>query len=111
MRELRATNEQLRTTLTNPAFQKIPDDAAAAMARVRALVEDPTLPRTLASLQRSLGRLDRMLGGSEADLATTMDNLRQITDNLRDLTEDVKRYPGNLLFGRPPPERERERSP
>lgn len=107
MRELRATNEQLRTTLANPAFQKIPDDAAAAVARMRALVDDPNLPKALSSLTRSMTRLDRILGGGEADLATTIENLRQITDNLRDLTEDVKRYPGNVLFGKPPTQREK----
>ena len=101
--ELRATNAELRKTLSNPAWQKMPEDAAAALARVRTLVDDPALPRTLQNLSRTLGRLDRILGGGEADLATTIDNLRQITDNLRDLTEDTKRYPSNVLFGEPPP--------
>ena len=100
--ELRATNAELKKTLSNPAWQKMPDDAAAALAKVRSLVEDPTLPRTLQSMARSLGRIDRILGGGEADLATTIDNLRQITDNLRDLTEDTKRYPANVLYGEPP---------
>jgi paraquat-inducible protein B len=100
--ELRATNAELRKTLSNPAWQKVPEDAAAAMARVRTLVDDPTLPRTLQNLSRTLGRLDRILGGGEADLATTIDNLRQITDNLRDLTADTKRYPANVLYGEPP---------
>jgi ABC-type transporter Mla subunit MlaD len=81
----------------------VPVDAAAALARVRTLVDDPALPRTLQNLSRTLGRLDRILGGGEADLATTIDNLRQITDNLRDLTADTKRYPSNVLFGEPPP--------
>ncbi len=102
MTELRATNEELRKTLANPALQKLPDDVGAAMARVRAIVDDPNLPKTLSALTRTLGRLDRILGGGEADLTTTIDNLRQITDNLRDLTEDAKRYPSNVLFGRPP---------
>jgi ABC-type transporter Mla subunit MlaD len=101
--ELRATNAELKKTLSNPAWQKMPEDAAAALARVRTLVDDPALPRTLQNLSRTLGRLDRILGGGEADLATTIDNLRQITDNLRDLTADTKRYPSNVLFGEPPP--------
>ncbi|MDQ6618886.1 MAG: MlaD family protein [Pseudomonadota bacterium] len=100
--ELRATNSQLRQTLANPAWQKLPDDASAALARVRAIVDDPNLPRALSSMSRTLGRLDRIFGGGEADLSTTIQNLRQITDNLRDLTEDAKRYPANVLFGRPP---------
>ena len=102
MTELRATNADLRRTLANPAWQKLPDDASAAMARVRAIVDDPNLPRTLSSMSRTLGRIDRILGGGEADLATTIENLRQITDNLRDLTEEAKRYPAGVLFGQPP---------
>ncbi|MFO1285030.1 MAG: MlaD family protein [Burkholderiales bacterium] len=100
--ELRQTNAELRKMIANPALQKLPDDAAAAVAKVRELVADPKLPATIVRLERSLGRLDRILGGGEQDLASTISNLRQITDNLRDLTEDAKRYPSNLLFGEPP---------
>ncbi|MEP7208875.1 MAG: MlaD family protein [Casimicrobiaceae bacterium] len=105
--ELRATNQDLRKTLTNPAWQKVPEEASAAIARVRAIVDDPNLPKTLATMSRTLGRLDRILGGGEADLATTIDNLRQITDNLRDLTEEARRYPAGVLFGQPPRPTER----
>jgi len=105
--ELRASNAELKKTLANPALQKLPDDTAAAIARVRAIVDDPNLPKAIANLSRSLGRLDRILGGGEADLTVTIENLRQITDNLRDLTEDIKRYPGNVIFGEPPKPTER----
>jgi paraquat-inducible protein B len=101
--ELRATNGELQKTLTSPALQNLPGEAAAAMARVRTIVDDPNLPRTLQHLSRTLGRIDRIFGGGETDLATTIENLRQITDNLRDLTEDTKRYPANVLYGEPPP--------
>ena len=100
--EARESNAELKKVLANPSFQKLPDEAAAAVARVRALIDDPNLPRTVQNLSRTLGRLNRILGGGEADLATTIENLRQITDNLRDLTEDAKRYPANVLFGGPP---------
>ena len=105
--ELRASNAELNKTLTNPALQKLPDDAIAAIARIRGIVDDPNLPKALANLSRTLGRVDRILGGGEADLAVTIENLRQITDNLRDLTEDAKRYPANVIFGEPPPKQER----
>jgi len=107
--ELRASNAELKKTLSNPALQKLPDDAGAAVARIRAIVEDPNLPKTLSHLSRTLGRVDRILGGGEADLAVTIENLRQITDNLRDLTEDAKRYPANIIFGEPPSPPERAR--
>jgi ABC-type transporter Mla subunit MlaD len=106
--ELRASNVELQKTLANPAFQKLPDDAAAAVARVKDLVSDPKLTKTVSNLERAMSRLDRILGGGEVDLATTIDNLRQITDNLRDLTEETKRYPANVIFGAPPPPLERK---
>ena len=100
--ELRTSNAELKKTLSNPALQKLPDDAAGAIARVRALVDDPNLPKSIAHLSRTLARIDRILGVGEADLTVTVENLRQITDNLRDLTEDAKRYPANVIFGTPP---------
>jgi len=107
--EMRASNAELKKTLANPALHKLPDDAAAAIARVKALVDDPNLPKAVAHLSRTVGRLDRILVGGEADLALTLENLRQITDNLRDLTEDTKRYPANVIFGEPPKPPERVR--
>jgi ABC-type transporter Mla subunit MlaD len=107
--ELRATNAELRKTVASPVLQKLPDDAAAALARVRAILDDPNVPKTLAHLSQTLGRIDRILGGGEADLSITVENLRQITDNLRDLTEDTKRYPANVIFGEPPKPLERAR--
>lgn len=107
--ELRRSNADLQQILANPATKKLPDDMAAAVAKVRALVEDPNLPKAIANLSRTLGRLDRIIGGGESDLAATIDNLRQITDNLRDLTEDAKRYPANVILGEPPLPLERAR--
>jgi ABC-type transporter Mla subunit MlaD len=105
--ELRESNTDLKKILSNPALQKLPDDTAAAVARIRGIVDDPNLPKSIASLSRTLSRLDRILGGGEADLTVTIENLRQITDNLRELTEDAKRYPANVFFGEPPPMTER----
>ena len=100
--ELRDSNTELKKLLSNPATQKIPGDVEAALARVRAIVDDPALSRSVQNLSRSLGRLDRILGSGEADMTATFENLRQITDNLRDLTEDAKRYPSNVILGAPP---------
>ncbi len=106
--ELRQSNAELGKTLANPAWQKIPVETAAAMERVRTLVSDPKLAKTIAGLERITGRLDRVLGGVEPELSATFENLRQITENLRDLTQDTKRYPANVIFGGPPPQ---ERKP
>jgi hypothetical protein len=58
--ELRESNTELKKTLANPALQKLPDDTAAAVARIRAIVDDPNLPKSIASLSRSLARIDRI---------------------------------------------------
>ncbi|MEO8485527.1 MAG: MlaD family protein [Betaproteobacteria bacterium] len=100
--EIRQTNAELKAMLANPAWQKLPEDASAAVNQLRQLVSDPKLGQTVSRMERSLSRVDRILGGGEQDLASTISNLRAITDNLRDLSEDAKRYPSNLLFGEPP---------
>jgi paraquat-inducible protein B len=106
--ELRASNAELRKTLSSPALQKLPDDAAAAINSVRTLVSDPKLAKTIADMERIMARFDRLFGRTDTDLGTTIENLRQITDNLRDLTEDTKRYPASVLFGAPPAPLERK---
>jgi paraquat-inducible protein B len=100
--ELRQTNQKLSALLSDPAWQKLPGDASAAVASARKLVDDPNLPKAIAHIQQTLSRLDRVIGGGSADLSVTLENLRQITDNLRDLTEDAKRNPSRLLRGEPP---------
>lgn len=106
--EMRQSNAALKRQLENPAWAKIPEDTSAAIARVKALVSDPKLTKTIADLERITGRFDRLFGSSDADLATTFENLRQITDNLRDLTEETKRYPASVIFGAPPAPLERK---
>jgi paraquat-inducible protein B len=106
--ELRQSNAELRKTLGNPALQKLPDDAAAAIASVKTLVSDPKLAKTVADMERIMGRFDRLFGRTDTDLGTTIENLRQITDNLRELTEDTKRYPASFIFGAPPAPLERK---
>ena len=101
--ELRATNAELKTLLASDALKKLPENTAATLASVRALVDNPKLVESIAHLERTLARLDQIFGGGEADLGATFRNLREITDNLRELTDDAKRYPSNLLFGAPPP--------
>jgi hypothetical protein len=105
---LRQSNAELKKTLANPAWQKLPENADAAMVRVRQIVDDPKIGSMLGHLDRTLGRLDRLTGGGQTDLETTIGNLRQITDNLRELTENAKRYPSNVLFGAPPTPLERK---
>ncbi len=52
--EMRETNAELKKMLANPALQKLPEDAAAAMARVRRILDDPNLQKTIAHLAQTL---------------------------------------------------------
>ncbi len=107
--ELRASNADLKNLLAKPSLQKLPDDAEAAMVRIKDMVSDPKLAKAIANLERTMTRVDRpSWAAARADLASSIENLRQITDNLRDLTEETKRYPANLIFGAPPPPLERK---
>ncbi|HVE48056.1 MAG TPA: MlaD family protein [Casimicrobiaceae bacterium] len=103
LQDVRKTNAELQATIADPAWRQVPKDASAAVADLRKVVADPRLPATLGHLERTLGRLDRLTGGGETDLSSTIANLRTITENLRQLTEDTKRYPANVIFGKPPP--------
>jgi ABC-type transporter Mla subunit MlaD len=100
--ELRASNAELKKTLANPSWQKIPDETAAAAQRMRELISDPKIQRSIANIDRITGRFDRIFGSTDTDFMTTIENLRQITDNLRDITEETKRYPASVIFGGPP---------
>ncbi len=64
------------------------------------LVED--LPATLARLQQTARRADNLLSRQQQNIEVTMENLRVMSANLREVTETAKRYPAQLLFGRPP---------
>jgi paraquat-inducible protein B/uncharacterized coiled-coil protein SlyX len=107
--ELRKSNAELQATLANPSLRKLPETADQALGKIRDVANDPKLAASIAHLESTLSRLNRIVGSGETDLAATIENLRQITDNLRDLTEDVKRYPGNVIFGAPPRPLERSK--
>jgi paraquat-inducible protein B len=105
--ELRQSNAQLQTMLANPAWQKVPEDTAAAAKQARQILEAPDTQAAVIRLQRTLKRLDHLFAGRDAEIAVSLDNLKQITDNLRDLSEQVKRSPSDLLFTAPPPNQPR----
>lgn len=109
--ELRESNKRLRQIIGNPLWDRIPEDAAATLAKLGALADSGELQASLGHVQRTLQRVDRLLAGREEEIGATLDNLRQISDNLRDLTETARRHPSSLLFGAPPRPAEGARQP
>jgi phospholipid/cholesterol/gamma-HCH transport system substrate-binding protein/paraquat-inducible protein B len=131
--ELRETNRELKTIVTGPEIKSALGDAAAAAASARqifARAEEPLnkilmqlpetseriknlaekmdqaamhLPETAAQVRETLGRLDRVIAGQQEDVVATVQNLRAASENVRDITESMRSYPGQVIFGSPPP--------
>jgi phospholipid/cholesterol/gamma-HCH transport system substrate-binding protein/paraquat-inducible protein B len=61
------------------------------------------LPETTGHLKETLRRLERLIASQQDDLQVTVQNLRAITENVKEITDNAKSYPGQILFGSPPP--------
>jgi phospholipid/cholesterol/gamma-HCH transport system substrate-binding protein/paraquat-inducible protein B len=131
--EVKETNRELRKIMSGPEIKSTLSDAAAAAASARQIfseAEEPlhkiladlpetsekiknladkmdaastNLPESAAHLKETLRRLERFLENQQEDIEVTVRNLRAVSENVRDITENIKRYPGQVLFGSPPP--------
>jgi phospholipid/cholesterol/gamma-HCH transport system substrate-binding protein/paraquat-inducible protein B len=131
--ELRETNREVKTIMTGPEIKSALADASAAAASARQIftqAEKPLnqiladlpetsekiknlanrmdaasadLPETAVHLKETLRRLERFIADQQDDLEVTVQNLRAITENVKEITDDAKTYPGQILFGSPPP--------
>ena len=66
------------------------------------------LPEALASLQATLKRVDRLIAAEQDDLNDILSNVRTVSHDVQELGGYVKKYPAHVLFGNPPPPRERK---
>ena len=99
--ELRATAADARALVNAPELRRALANAAEAAAELRAAAK--RLPATLASIEAGV-RTARSAGTDlQADLVPILSDLRAAVGNLRDATEMLRRYPGQALFGAPPP--------
>jgi phospholipid/cholesterol/gamma-HCH transport system substrate-binding protein/paraquat-inducible protein B len=131
--ELRQTNNDLRAVVTGPELKSVLSDTAVAAGTARQIfaraeaplnkiltelpetserIKDLTekmnaaathLPETAVQVRETLARLQRIIAGQQEDIEATVHNLRAASENVRDITENVKSYPGQVLFGSPPP--------
>ena len=131
--EIRDTNRELKTLITGPQVESVLADASAAAATARQIfsqAEKPLnqiladlpetsekiknlankmdaasadLPETAGHLREALRGLERFIATQQDDLDTTVRNLRAITENVKEITDNAKSYPGQILFGAPPP--------
>ena len=131
--EIRDTNREVKTIMTGAEVKSALADASAAAASARQIftqAEKPLnqilddlpetsekiknlanrmdaasadLPQTAAHLRETLRRLERFISDQQDDLKVTVQNLRAITENVKEVTDNAKTYPGQILFGSPPP--------
>jgi len=107
-----ATLSRIDTTLGDPAIRETLDNAAVVSARLRKIVDDGDLDRTIRSVEETAERLDSLLGDNQYDVRVIVQDLQTTADNLRSLSETIRRYPAGAVFGGPPEKVELpERSP
>jgi methyl-accepting chemotaxis protein len=133
LNELRATNRQIGTLVSDPELKTAIADASATAGRARQIIERAEkpvdqlladlpqatdslnrlvkrldsvasdLPQTSAELRQTIQRMNRLIAGQQRDIEQTMNNLRAVSENMKEITENSKKYPAQTLFGGPPP--------
>ncbi len=66
------------------------------------------LPEALATLQATLKRVDHLVAGEQDDVRDVVADLRNVLHDVETLSGYASRYPAHILFGNPPPPRERK---
>lgn len=95
-------------------LSKLVDSLQAAVDRdlnptlegIHATAKD--LPETLATLQATLKRIDHLVAGEQDDVREAVSELRAVLRDVQTLSGYASRYPAHILFGNPPPPRERK---
>jgi phospholipid/cholesterol/gamma-HCH transport system substrate-binding protein len=133
LNELRETNRQINTLVSNPELKTTIADASASAGRARQIIERAEkpinqmltdlpqateslsrlvkrldsaatdLPETSSQLRQTIQRMNRLLANQQRDIEKTMDNLRAVSENMKEITDNSKKYPSQVLFGAPPP--------
>jgi phospholipid/cholesterol/gamma-HCH transport system substrate-binding protein len=133
LNELRETNRQINTLVSNPELKTTIADASATAGRARQIIERAEkpvnqmltdlpqateslsrlvkrldsvatdLPETSSQLRQTIQRMNRLLANQQRDIEKTMDNLRAVSENMKEITDNSKKYPSQVLFGAPPP--------
>jgi phospholipid/cholesterol/gamma-HCH transport system substrate-binding protein len=81
-------------------------DLSPALADIHQTSRD--LPEALATLQATLKRVDHLVAGEQDDVRDVVADLRNVLRDVETLSGYASRYPAHILFGEPPPQRERK---
>ncbi|WP_135465714.1 MlaD family protein [Crenalkalicoccus roseus] len=101
MAELRAAAAGARAVAESEELRQLLANASAAAAELRRAAQ--RLPATLASIEAGVRTARSASTDLQADLVPILRDMRTAIGNLRDATELLRRYPGQAIFGAPPP--------
>ncbi len=99
--QLRAASASLQHLLDSPDMAR--SLANADLATSRLAEASARLPALITSLQALVRHTDGQTADLTTELAPVLRDARAAAANLRDATEQLRRDPGQLLFGGPPP--------
>ncbi len=101
--ELRASSSAVRDLAQGQQTRALLAATASAANRLAATAD--RLPPLVAALTRTAQRTDATAADVQQALAPTLRDIRAAAANLRDTSEALRRDPGQILFGAPPPGR------
>ena len=99
--QLRSASASLQRLLDNPDMAKSLANANVASARLAEATA--RLPALISSLQALVRHTDGQAADLTTALAPVLRDARAAAANLRDASEQLRRDPGQILFGGPPP--------
>jgi ABC-type transporter Mla subunit MlaD len=99
--EARGVLGEAREVLASRELRQALASAAAAAAELRTAAQ--RLPGSLTAIEQGLRTARGATTDLQAELVPILRDLRAAMANLRDTTETLRRYPGQALFGSPPP--------
>ncbi|KAA2213123.1 MlaD family protein [Teichococcus oryzae] len=101
--ELRGVTADLRTLVGGPDTKAALASAAGAANELRQSLQ--RLPAVINALEQTARSARNTTQDTSAELGPLLRDLRATVGNLRDTTETLRRAPGQVLFGAPPPPR------
>lgn len=101
--DLRKTSTGVRDTMQGKELRSMLVNVATAADRLSTAAAK--LPPLIATLQTTARRADSGTADLQASLVPLLRDLQATLSNLRDTSEQLRRSPGQVLFGAPPPRR------
>jgi ABC-type transporter Mla subunit MlaD len=101
---LRKTSAALRAIARNPALARTFANSATASARLSGLIAQTS--RLVTRLNAAVAAGSDGITTLEQELSPILRDLRGAASNLRATTDSLRDYPGQLLSGPPPPDRD-----